>query len=110
MKSPFCTVNPRQVIAMTTKPDIKSQPQPSERPHAKYLWHAGEFVDWDQATVHISMMVWTSISSVFEGIRAYWNQEQEQLYVFHLDAHLKRLFPVHENHAHGLSLLAGTAH
>ncbi len=84
--------NPRQVIAMTTKPDIKSQSQPSERPHAKYLWHGGELVDWDQATVHISMMGWTSISSVFEGIRAYWNEERKQLYVFHLDAHLKRLY------------------
>lgn len=77
---------------MTTKPDIKSQPQPSERPHAKYLWHGGELVEWDQATVHISMMGWTSISSVFEGIRAYWNEEQEQLFIFHLDAHLKRLY------------------
>ena len=77
---------------MTAKPDIKSQPQPSERPHADYLWHGGELVEWDQATVHISMMGWTSISSVFEGIRAYWNEERQQLYVFHLDAHLKRLY------------------
>lgn len=28
---------------------------------------------------------------VFEGIRGYWNAEKEQLYIFHLDAHLKRL-------------------
>ena len=49
-------------------------------------------MEWDQATVHISMMGWTSISSVFEGIRAYWNEERQQLYVFHLDAHLKRLY------------------
>ena len=58
----------------------------------KYLWNAGGLVEWDQATVHISLLGWTAISAVFEGIRAYWNQEQQELYIFHLDAHLKRLF------------------
>ena len=37
----------------------------------KYLWHAGELVEWEQATVHVSMLGWTAISAVFEGIRAY---------------------------------------
>ena len=58
----------------------------------KYLWRSGELVEWDKATVHISALGWTAISSVFEGIRAYWNPEHKELYVFHLDAHLKRLF------------------
>jgi branched-chain amino acid aminotransferase len=62
----------------------------SESP--KYLWHAGELVEWDKAMVHISMLGWTAISSVFEGIRAYWDSEQQELYVFKLEAHLKRLF------------------
>ena len=77
-----------------TEPNIKSQPQaqPAAQATPKFLWHAGQLVDWDQATVHISMIGWTSISSVFEGIRAYWNAEREELYIFHLDAHLKRLF------------------
>jgi branched-chain amino acid aminotransferase len=38
------------------------------------------------------MLSWSAISSVFEGIRAYWNPERHNLYVFQLDAHLKRLF------------------
>ena len=69
--------------------------QPSETDHRetpKYLWRSGELVEWDKATVHISALGWTAISSVFEGIRAYWNPEHKELYVFHLDAHLKRLF------------------
>jgi len=69
--------------------------QPSEtdlRETPKYLWRSGELVEWDKATVHISALGWTAISSVFEGIRAYWNPEHKELYVFHLDAHLKRLF------------------
>jgi branched-chain amino acid aminotransferase len=58
----------------------------------KYLWRSGELVEWDKAQVHISMLGWTAISSVFEGIRAYWNEDQQELYIFHLDAHLRRLF------------------
>ena len=58
----------------------------------KYLWHAGELVEWDQATVHVSMLGWTAISAVFEGIRAYWDPDRQELHIFRLDAHLKRLF------------------
>ena len=58
----------------------------------KYLWHAGELVEWDQATVHVSMLGWTAISAVFEGIRAYWDSDRQELHIFRLDAHLKRLF------------------
>ena len=63
-----------------------------ERETPKYLWRSGELVEWDKAQVHISMLGWTAISSVFEGIRAYWNEGQQDLYIFHLDAHLRRLF------------------
>ena len=58
----------------------------------KYLWRSGELVEWEKATVHVSMLGWTAISSVFEGIRAYWNPDHQELYIFQLDAHLKRLF------------------
>ena len=63
-----------------------------ERENPKYLWWSGSLIEWEQATVHVSMLGWTAISAVFEGIRAYWNPEREQLYIFQLDAHLDRLF------------------
>ena len=63
----------------------------SEKP-PKYLWMSGKQVDWDKATVHASKLGWSSISMVFEGIRGYWNPQQEQLHIFHLEAHIKRLF------------------
>lgn len=62
---------------------------PQETP--KFLWMSGEQVEWDKATVHASRLGWSAISMVFEGIRGYWNAEKEQLYIFHLDTHLKRL-------------------
>ena len=58
----------------------------------KYLWRSGELVEWERATVHISTLGWSAISSVFEGIRAYWDSNRHELYVFQLEAHLKRLF------------------
>jgi len=36
------------------------------------------------------MVGWSAISAVFEGIRAYWNADREDLYVFRLDEHMKR--------------------
>ena len=58
----------------------------------KYLWHSGTLVEWEKAMVHVSMLGWTAISAVFEGIRAYWNPDHGELYIFQLEAHLKRLF------------------
>ena len=48
-------------------------------------------MEWDKATVHASRPGWSVISMVFEGIRGYWYAEHEKLYIFHLDAHRKRL-------------------
>ena len=70
-----------------TKKDSWAEP----REDPKYLWTSGEMVEWDKALVHASMLGWSSISMVFEGIRGYWNSESEQLHVFQLDAHLRRL-------------------
>ena len=56
-----------------------------------YVWMSGERVAWDDANVHVSMLGWSAISMVFEGIRGYWNAEEEQLNIFHLEQHLERL-------------------
>ena len=71
--------------------DPKQQPTAGPQQHPKYLWWSGDLVEWDAATVHVSALAWSAISAVFEGIRGYWNAEREQLYVFQLEAHLKRL-------------------
>ncbi|MXY45574.1 MAG: branched-chain-amino-acid transaminase [Chloroflexi bacterium] len=56
-----------------------------------YVWMSGDLVAWDDAVVHSSTLGWSAISMVFEGIRGYWNAEEEQLNIFHLDLHLHRL-------------------
>ena len=58
---------------------------------AKYVYMNGEFVEWDKATVHVFSPAVKYGAGVFEGLRAYWNEEQEQLYVFRLKEHSDRL-------------------
>jgi branched-chain amino acid aminotransferase len=55
-----------------------------------YVWLDGQLTPWDKATVHMTQLGTASVSSVFEGIRGYWNADQKKLYVFQLDAHVKR--------------------
>ena len=55
-----------------------------------YLWWNGEQVKWDDATVHVTALGWSTVGAVFEGIRAYWNEDEEELYVFRLPEHMKR--------------------
>lgn len=59
--------------------------------HPKYVWWKGDLVPWDEATVHVTDLAWSALGAVFEGIRAYWSDEREELLVFRLREHLDRL-------------------
>lgn len=57
----------------------------------KFLWLDGELVKWEDATIHISELGWSTVGGVFEGIKAYWSEKDGELYVFRLKEHLERL-------------------
>ncbi|HEY7033172.1 MAG TPA: branched-chain amino acid transaminase [Thermomicrobiales bacterium] len=59
--------------------------------HPTYLWLNGERIRWEDGTIHVSELGWSTIGAVFEGIRAYWNEDDGELYVFRLREHLERL-------------------
>jgi branched-chain amino acid aminotransferase len=59
--------------------------------HPKYIWMNGEYIPWDDAKIHVITEAVAFGSSVFEGLRAYWNDSEQQLYIFRLEEHLKRL-------------------
>lgn len=59
--------------------------------HPAYLWLNGERVRWEDGTIHVSELGWSTVGGVFEGIRAYWNDDEGELYVFRLREHLERL-------------------
>ncbi len=62
-----------------------------DRTTPEYLWWNGERVPWASANVHLASTFWMGVTAIFEGIMSYWNEEQGELYVWQLDAHLQRL-------------------
>ncbi len=59
-------------------------------PKSAFIWMNGQFVAWEEATVHVGTHALHYGSSVFEGIRAYRTARGPAL--FGLDAHVARLF------------------
>lgn len=56
-----------------------------------YILVDGELVPFDDAKVHVLSPAVTYALTVFEGIRAYWNEDTRELYLFRLEDHLLRL-------------------
>jgi len=55
---------------------------------SKFLWFDGKIVPVEKANVPVTTHAIHYGTSVFEGIRAYWNSKN--LFVFRLDEHMKR--------------------
>jgi branched-chain amino acid aminotransferase len=57
---------------------------------AEFIWRNGEIIPWKEALIHVNAVGHASVAGIFEGIKAYWNPEKNQLYVFRLRDHMKR--------------------
>jgi len=51
---------------------------------ATKIWRNGEIIPWEEATIHVNSVGHASVAGIFEGIKAYWNEDDRQLYVFRL--------------------------
>ncbi len=60
--------------------------------HPKFLWFNGAIVPWEDAKVHVSTATVLRGANVFEGVRAYWNTDERELYIFRNDEHMARLW------------------
>ena len=58
--------------------------------HPEFIWWNGERRPWDECTIHVTELGWSTIGAVFEGIRAYTGDD-DRLYIFRLREHLERL-------------------
>ena len=58
----------------------------------EYIWCRGRVMPSDEATVNVMSPTAQFGLNVFEGVRGYWNHEEQVLYFFRLHDHLKRLF------------------
>lgn len=59
---------------------------------SRYLYLNGALVAYPDARIHVQSAAVKYGASVFEGLRAYWNPDQEELYVFRLPEHIERLW------------------
>lgn len=68
-------------------------PSTNESPSSSptWAWLDGEFVRWDDCVLHVRTQALMTGASVFEGIRAYWDDSSEELYIFKLNEHLRRM-------------------
>lgn len=57
----------------------------------EYLFLNGEYIDNKKALLPIRTHAFLYGTSVFEGIRAYYNKEDDQLYAFRVPEHFERL-------------------
>lgn len=60
-------------------------------PDSAWAYLGGKFVPIREAKVSVMTHAFNYGTGVFEGIRAYWNDEEQQLYGLHLRAHFSRL-------------------
>lgn len=57
----------------------------------EYVYMDGKYVKAEDATVPVRCHAFLYGTSVFEGIRAYYNPEEDQMYAFRLKEHFERL-------------------
>jgi len=57
----------------------------------RYMLFNGEIIPYEDGRIHIAAPAVKYGIGVFEGVRAYWNEADEQLYVFRLREHMERL-------------------
>ncbi len=58
---------------------------------SEFYFMNGEYVEASKAMIPVRTHAFLYGTAVFEGIRAYWNEEEKQLYIFRAPEHYQRL-------------------
>src|SRR5437764_5147086 len=56
----------------------------------RFAYFRGGIVPMEQAKVSVMTHAFNYGTGVFEGIRGYWNEEKEEIYIFRLREHFRR--------------------
>src|SRR3954451_3083102 len=79
---------------LTQQPSSSAAPDPAPQPRPLedlIAYFEGEYVPLRDAKVSIMTHAFMYGTATFEGIRGYWNDEQQQLYVLFLREHAERI-------------------
>ena len=71
------------------------------------VWLNGRVVEPEDATVSVFTATAMRGANVYEGLRAYWNEDQGNLFVWKLGPARRAIVPEHEDHAHHAPLQRG---
>ncbi len=66
-------------------------PATADRTTELWAFFRGEFVPLHEANINVMTHAFNYGTAVFEGIRAYWNADEEQLYALELVPHFERI-------------------
>jgi branched-chain amino acid aminotransferase len=58
---------------------------------ARFAWMNGSFVEWEKAHLHVDTQCVLGGLNVYEVVGAFWSEPREDLYLFRIDEHLRRL-------------------
>ena len=68
-----------------------SQTHIENKSGVRYLLRDGELIEYDDARLHVLATTLKYGVGVFEGFRAYWSAEDNELYAFRVKDHMRRL-------------------
>ena len=63
----------------------------TENTYPEWAWKDGSFVPYENCTVHVRTQAVMVAGSVFEGIKAFWNESSGSLQIFRFEDHIRRL-------------------
>jgi len=67
------------------------KPDTWKRGKVNYLFFNNEIVPYEQAVIHVTTPAYRYGAMVFEGLRGYWNDKEDQMYLFRVPEHCRRL-------------------
>ncbi len=73
------------------KQEPRTRTAPVEKTTQLWAFFRGEFVPLREANINVMTHGFNYGTAVFEGIRAYWNADEEQLFALELVAHYERI-------------------
>ncbi len=57
----------------------------------QFVFMDDRIVPWDEGRVHVDSAAFKFGSAVFEGLRGYWNEADQEMYLFRMAEHMNRL-------------------
>jgi branched-chain amino acid aminotransferase len=58
----------------------------------QYVFMDGDFVPEENAKISVKTHAFLYGTSIFEGIRGYWSEEEKQIYIFRMREHYERMY------------------